>query len=338
MFLASLFPAARLEPFIIAFRIPNALRRFVAEGAFSISVVPVYSKIADPDYQKSVYRSLVTILTFVLAAAAILGWVFSSQLITLYAPGFRDSTAFDQAVQMLRIMFPYLVCLSYVALFMGVLNSHQHFFAPAIAPVILNLCMLAAMFWQARHGGGSLTVIAWAVLVSGLLQWVLQIPYLGKFDRMPALSKPIIYPELRRIFSLWLPAMWSVSIVQISTLIGTRFASLLPEGTLTGMYLAERIIELPLGGFAVAIGQAALPVLSKQIKESPKDFDETIVHAMLLSSLFALPAAVGIFILADPMVHVLYFRRAFAAETASITVDCLRMMAISLPFGAQLRT
>ena len=336
--LASLFPASVVDAFIVAFRIPNALRRFVSEGAFSISVIPVYSKCSTENQQKQLINALFTFLVGALSLATLILIIFAPQLLKLYAPGFATPQQGPEVVQMLRIMLPYLAFLSLVALAMGVLNSHQRFFSPAAAPVLLNICFISAMLFQSHYSPENMLWIAWGVVFSGLLQCLFQVPFLKKIGRLPQFTKTIWTADFQRVVKLWLPAMWSVSIIQLTTLVGTRFASLLPPGTVTGLYLSERIVELPLGVFAVAIGTASLPVLSRLVKNNIKEFNETVNHSLILSELMAIPAAVGIFVLSEHIVRAFYFRRSFEPQTMKITIECLQLYALAVPFGAILRT
>jgi len=336
--LASLFPAALVDPFIVAFRIPNAIRRFVSEGAFSISVVPVYSKCSSAQQQKQLLNSLFTFLILLLSCVTLILIVFAPEVLRIYAPGFAALDNEGGVVQLLRIMLPYLAFLSLVALAMGVLNSHQKFFSPAAAPIILNICFISAMLYTVHTESKHMIWVAWAVVTSGFLQFLFQVPFLKSINRVPQLTRKIWTSDVKRVVSLWLPAMWGVSIIQLTTLVGTRFASLLPPGTVTSLYLSERIVELPLGVFAVAIGTASLPVLSRIVKTNIKEFNETVNHSFVLSELFAIPAAVGIFVLSEHIVKAFYFRRAFDPQTMKMTVECLQLYALAVPFGAILRT
>jgi len=270
MIVAGLFGAGlTTDAFFVAFRIPNLLRRLLAEGSLTVSFVPVFTEYLRNRTRKEALDLadiVFTALSILLVAVSLLGVLFSPLIVTVMAPGFVKMPAqYDLAVFLTRMMFPYIFLISLVALCMGILNSLRHFAAPALAPVVLNLAMILAALTLRGFFREPITALAIGVMAGGVLQLVMQWPFLV---RMGVRLKPNFHfrhPGVKRIGLLMLPAAFGAAIYQINIFIGTILASFLPTGSVSYLYYADRIVELPLGVFAIAVGTATLPSFSEQV-------------------------------------------------------------------------
>jgi putative peptidoglycan lipid II flippase len=312
------------DAFYVAFKIPNFLRRLFAEGAFSTSFVPVISEYRAKREHAEV-RELVAgvsgTLGTVLLALSILGVVAAPVLIFLFAPAWaiRGSEGFDLAVQMLRWTFPFLFFISITSLLAGVLNSYGRFFLPAFAQVIMNLVMISAAAWFAPGSDSPGLVLAIAVFISGAAQVLFLLPPVA---RLGLLSWPRWRPRLegvRRIAKLMGPGILGSSAAQISLLLDTQIATFLVGGTVTWLYLADRLMEFPLGVFSIALATVILPSLSaNHASQSTSQFSATLDWAIRLVVVLVTPAAVGMVFFAGPMTAMILGYREFdAADVAS---------------------
>jgi len=323
------------DAFLVAFRIPNLLRRLFAEGSLSISFVPVFTDYLANAGREEAFRlagSAVRFLSILLVMAALLGILLSPLIIGITAPGFLKSPEkFALTVLLTRIMFPYIFFICLVALAMGILNPLGHFAAPALAPVFLNLAMIASAYLISPHTQHPTIGLAVGVLIGGFLQLALQIPVLVKRGVYFWRKTMLVHPGLRKVGRLMIPAVFGAAVYQISILIGTLLASLLPEGSVTYLYFADRLVQFPLGVLAIATATAVLPSLSRQA--SANDFDalrETFAYAMRLVLFITIPAMVGLVVLREPIVALLFERGAFDATTTGKTASALMYYGIGL--------
>lgn len=319
------------DAFIAAFRIPNLLRRLFAEGTLIIAFIPVFTEYLKKGGKEEAFvlaRSAFLMLLIILSSVIILGVVLSPAIIKGIAYGFTDSPEkFEITVLLTRIVLPYALFISFVALCMGILNALDHFAAPALAPVLLNLAMIASIFiGSLLSSDPTIHVIGLAVgvLVGGVLQLFLQVPFLIRKGFSFFKRTVFIHPGLKKIGNLMLPAIVGAGVYQINILIGTFLGSLLPEGSISYLYYADRLVQFPLGIFALSIATAVLPSLSRQA--SAKDFaglKNTFSYALKLILYVMLPSMAGLIVLREPIVSLLFQRGAFDHEAVRMTSDAL---------------
>src|SRR5574340_506244 len=257
--IARVFGAGLLtDAFFVAFKIPNLLRRLFAEGAFSQAFVPIlaeYKNRKGHDATQTLVNQVGTALTLALVGVALLGVVGAPWVAYVSAPGFRaDPDKFELTVTLLRIIFPYIIFISLVALAAGILNTHSKFSVPAFAPVLLNVAMIAAALWLAPYFDPPVLALGWGVALGGVLQLAWMLPHLLKIRMLPRPTRRFDDPGLKRVLKLMAPATLGVSVAQISLLINTIFASFLATGSVSWLYYADRLMEFPAGMLGVALG------------------------------------------------------------------------------------
>jgi putative peptidoglycan lipid II flippase len=316
------------DAFFVAFRIPNLLRRLFAEGSLSIAFIPVFTEYLTVKGKEEAFKlagSAMWLLSMILAVVAVLGILLSPVIIKVIAPGFIDSPEkYFLTVNLTRIMFPYIFFIGLVALSMGILNSLGHFAAPALAPVFLNIAMICSVFFISPYMSDPVTGLAIGVLIGGVLQLALQIPFLIKKGLYFWQRIKIFHPGLKRIGVLMLPAVFGAAVYQINILVGTLLASLLPEGSVSYLYYADRLVQFPLGIFAIATATAILPSLSRQA--ASRDLEAvkaTFAHAMNLVLFITIPSMVGLIVLREPIVALLFKRGVFDSEATQLTAYAL---------------
>ena len=330
------------DAFFVAFRIPNLLRRLFAEGSFSVAFIPVFTEYLQTRSKEEAFvlaRAVSTFLVLILTGITILGIVFSPLIVRIIAPGFGGmGEKYALTVLLTRIMFPYIFLVSLVALFMGILNSLEHFAAPAAAPVFLNLSMIAALVFLAPSMRTPTVGLAIGVVVGGVIQVALQIPFLMEkgLSFVPRWNPN--HPALRRIGVLMLPTLFGSAIYQVNQLVGTLLASLLREGSVSYLYYADRLVQFPLGVFAIAISTAVLPSLSREAAQRDLDgLKETLSHALRLTMFITIPAMMGLIVLREPIIRLLFQRGAFDAFTTIMTAQALLFYSLGLWAFAALR-
>ncbi len=330
------------DAFFVAFRIPNLLRRLFAEGSFSVAFIPVFTEYLQARSRQEALvlaRVVLTSLVLILTAVTAVGVVLSPLIVRIIAPGFGGmGEKYALTVLLTRIMFPYIFLVSLLALFMGILNSLKHFAAPAMAPVLLNLAMIAALVFLCPYMRTPTVGLAVGVIVGGVLQLALQIPFLiGKgLSFAPAWN--LNHPALKKIGALMLPTIFGSAIYQINQLVGTLLASLLREGSVSYLYYADRLVQFPLGVFAIAISTAVLPSLSREAAEGDLDrLRGTLSHAIRLTMFITIPAMIGLIILRQPIIRLLFQRGAFDAFTTIMTAQALLFYSLGLWAFAALR-
>jgi putative peptidoglycan lipid II flippase len=307
------------DAFFVAFRIPNFFRRIFAEGAFAQAFVPVLADYKTKKTHQEV-RELIAntagLLSLVLCVLTLLAIVFSHQAVWLFAPGFSESSEKMQlAGSMLGWTFPYLPCLALVALCGAVLNTYQHFSMPAFAPVLLNVCMIAAALGLAPLLPQPIMALAWGVLAAGILQLLIQLPALKSKQLLVWPRLNYHHPGVKRIAILMVPAIFGASITQINLLFNSIMASFLGEGSVSWLYYADRLMELPLGVFGVAIGTVLLPKLSQDhVEASPHAFSQTLDWSLRWVLLIGIPAALALVVLSAPIMASLFFYKNFEQQ------------------------
>lgn len=327
------------DAFYAAFGFPNLFRRILGEGAFNSAFVPLFAKELEGGGKEAARKfaeQVLAVLIVVLLALCALFIVFMPLMVdTIIAPGFSAIPAkFDITVGMARIMFPYLFCMSLVAMLSGIMNSMRHYFLAAILPVLLNVVLvsLAAIALYFDYDD-NLTgyMLAWGVVVSGFLQLGLLYWGVKKQDFQLSLKMPVLTPQVRRLMVLMGPAILTGGVVQINIMIGRIIASS-QDGAISLLNYADRINQLPLGIIGVAVGVVLLPELSRALKSSDNEAVQNLQNNSLEFALaLTLPAAVGFVIMPEPIVNILYQRGAFDAETTSLTAMALAAFAMGLP-------
>ena len=323
------------DAFFVAFRIPNLLRRLFAEGSLTIAFIPVFTEYLRQRSKKDAFelaRAVLTLLAMVLALVSVLGVLFAPWLVRLQAFGFGGSgPKYELTVLLTRITFPYILLVSLVAFFMGVLNSLRHFAAPAAAPIFLNVGIIAAAVILSPYLSEPVVGLAIGVLIGGVLQILLQIPWLIQkgLSLKPCWNPG--HPAVKRIGLLMLPAIYGSAIYQVNQFIGTLLASFLPQGSVSWLYYADRLMEFPLGVFAIAISTAVLPSLSAQATaENLPEFRETLGHSVRLTFFITIPAMAGLIALGQPVIRIFFERGAFDSVSTVMTTKALFCYALGL--------
>jgi putative peptidoglycan lipid II flippase len=343
LLIAAAFGAgAATDAFNVAFRIPNLLRRLFAEGAFSQAFVPVLAATRTRDGDEATHRlidAVATVLFWALLATSALGIVAAPVVVWLMASGLAR---FDDAVFMTRVMFPYIACMSLVALAAGVLNTWRRFAVPAATPVLLNLAWIAAALWGApwfaARGIEPIYAIAVGVMVGGVLQLAVQVPALRRIGALPriglapaSVTAAWRHPGVGRILALMAPALLGVSVAQLSLLINTQIASHLAVGAVSWLAYADRLMEFPTALLGVALGVVLLPQLaSAQAAGEHERYSALLDWGLRLLLLLALPCAAALLVFGQPIVAALYHYGAFTARDVTMTVTALAGYGVGL--------
>ncbi|MGQ0793937.1 MAG: murein biosynthesis integral membrane protein MurJ [Deltaproteobacteria bacterium] len=327
MIVAYFFGArAETDAFYLAFRIPNLLRRLLAEGSLTVSFVPVFTDYLEkknPEEAKRVADVAFTLLFLTLIVVSALGVVLSPYLIGLFASGFSEEV-FNLAVTLNRIMFPYIFFASLTALSMGILNSLRHFFAPAFAQVVYNLGFIAVIFISYIYFEISVYALAIGVIISGAAQLAFQIPFLRAMGFLHGFTGNLRHPAVKRIALLMAPQLFGVAVYNLNIIVSSQYASHLSEGTVSYLYYSERLIEFPLGIVAVSIATALLPGLSSQISRGDTEgFRKNCSFAVGLMFFVMIPAMAGLIALRVPICNLLYQRGEFDFDATISTSEAL---------------
>ena len=311
------------DAFFVAFRIPNILRRLLAEGALATAVIPVFTDYTVTRTRAELARMLAVVLGFalvVLSATALIGVVTAPWIVQLIAPGFSaDAGLARLATRLTRVMFPYLLLVGLAALSMGALQSHGRFFAAALGPAVLNVGMIAGVLLLHAHVEPPIMSLAIGVLVGGLGQLLVQVPGLRREGLLVAPALDTRHPAVRRIVRLLLPSVFGLAAVQVSVFVNTLLASFLPAGSISYLYYADRVMEFPLGVFGIALASAVLPAMARQgALGDLRAVAETLNFALRMSFYIAAPATVGLVLLRTPITRILFERGQFGpAETVA---------------------
>ena len=324
------------DAFFVAQRLPNLFRSLFAEGAFSAAFVPLFAGTM-AEHGKEAARIFAEDALAVLLAAllgfVLLGEIFMPAVMEVIAPGFsEDPSKFALAVEFARITFPYLLFIALVALQGGVLNSVDRFAAAAATPVLLNLFLIAALLMMDRFGWHDGRALAWAVTGAGLAQFLWLMFSCARAGLALRLPLPRLTPGVKRTLAIMAPGTVGAGVTQLNLLISTALASLLPSGSVSYLYYADRLNQLPLGVVGIAVGTAILPPLSRQIRLGHvTDAVATQNRGLELALLLTLPAAVALALLATPILLVLFQRGAFGAADTAATAAALSAYAAGLP-------
>ncbi|MDP1523492.1 MAG: murein biosynthesis integral membrane protein MurJ [Methylotenera sp.] len=334
--IARIFGAGMLsDAFIVAFKIPNLLRRISAEGAFSQAFVPIlaeYKSQRSFDDTHHLINRVATWLGLILVVVTLLGMLAAPWIVTLIAPGFKvNPEKMQLTVELLRITFPYIFFISLVSMAGGVLNTYNKFGIPAFTPVWLNVSMIAAVLFFADHFAEPIKVLAWAVFIGGFLQLIFQIPFLKQIGLLPKLDFHLNDDGVWRILKLMGPAVLGVSVAQISLIINTVFASFLVTGSVSWLYYADRLMEFPTGVLGVALGTILLPSLSKAYASKEQgEYSQLLDWGLRLTFILAAPAAVALAVLATPLVAALFHYGKFTVVDVAMTQQALTAYSVGL--------
>ncbi|MDH1262354.1 murein biosynthesis integral membrane protein MurJ [Pseudomonas sp. GD03944] len=323
------------DAFVVAFKLPNLLRRIFAEGAFSQAFVPILAEYKTQQGEEAT-RTFVAyvsgLLTLVLALVTLLGIVAAPWIVWASAPGFADEPdRFELTTDLLRLTFPYILLISLSSLAGAVLNTWNRFSVPAFVPTLLNVSMIVFMVFFAQYFDPPIMALGWAVLVGGLLQLLYQLPHLKKIGMLVLPRLNLKDTGVWRVMKLMGPAIFGVSVSQISLIINTIFASFLAAGSVSWMYYADRLMELPSGVLGVALGTILLPALSKTYAGSDRsEYSRLLDWGLRLCILLALPSAVALAVLAEPLTVSLFQYGKFTSHDALMTQQALVAYSVGL--------
>jgi len=335
-FIARVFGAGlATDAFFVALRIPNLMRRLFAEGAFSQAFVPILAEVRNresPEDTRALVDCVSTALFLALMVATAVGMALAPLVVYVSAPGFAaEPGKFELTVAMLRITFPYILFISLVAMAAGVLNTWSRFAVPAFTPVLLNVSFIVGAAFFAERFDPPVLVLAWAVFVGGLLQLAFQLPFLWKIGMLPRWRFNLKHPGVARVLKLMAPAVFGVSVSQVSLLINTIFASFLVTGSVSWLYYADRLMEFPAGVLGAALGTILLPSLSKHhAGGATAEYSRLLDWGLRVTLLLALPAAAALAVLAMPLIATLFHYGRFSAEDAWMTREALVAYSLGL--------
>ena len=325
------------DAFYVAFKIPNFFRRLFAEGAFAQAFVPVLS-----DYRinegKEEVRALVAAVTgslsLVLLCVTAVFMLCAPWVVYVFAPGFAgDAGQSALTADLLVITFPYLLFISLTALAGGILNAHGEYAVPAITPIFLNISLIVATVFFARSAAQAEVAVAWGVFFAGLIQLMFQVPFLARLRLLPMPRFGFRHSGVKRILLLMGPALFGVSVSQINLLLDTVLASFLQTGSITWLYLSDRLYELPLGIFAIAISTVILPSLSRSFASGESGgFSKTLDWALRLLLLIAIPSALALFMLAEPLIATIFYRGELTVLDVEKAAQSLQAYSLGLVF------
>ena len=324
------------DVFLVAFKIPNFLRRLFAEGAFAQAFVPVFTEYKETRSRAALVDLAAHVsgtLSLILLVISTLGVMLSPLIIMLFAPGFiEDSARFDLATHMLRITFPYLFFVSLVAYCGSMLNTFGMFALPSFTPVLLNVCMIVAALVFSPLFDEPVVALAWGVFAAGVAQLALQAPFLARMGLLPRLRWGWKHEGVQRILKLMAPAILGSSVAQINLLLDTIIASFLAVGSLSWLYYSDRLMEFPLGLLGVTLGTIILPRLaSEHSRNSQQDFRKTLDWALRLVFLLGVPSAIALMFLAEGMLMTLFGYGQFTAHDAAMASYSLIAYSAGLP-------
>lgn len=336
MMVARLFGSGLFaDAFFVAFRIPNLLRSLVAEGALVSAFVPVFAKELNKGkaQAQSAFSSVTGLLLVATTILSLLGIFFASGIVSFFAPGFAPgSEKFALCVLLTRIMLPYIMCVSLIALLNGALNSVQIFGSSALAQVVMNAVLIAGA-WVAAYLEARPAVIALSVsvLLGGIAQLVAQIPALRRsgFSLFP--SRHILTDTTRQLLTLMLPAIVGATVYQLTVFLNTVMASLLPEGSVSWLFYADRLVQLPIGIFSIALASVLLPTLSHaHVQDDRNLFVSSLMNALRYTSFIIIPVSVGLFCLAEPLIRLLFEHGKFDSFSTTQTTRAVQAYAFGI--------
>jgi putative peptidoglycan lipid II flippase len=324
------------DAFFVAFRLPNFFRRVFAEGAYNAALIPVFSGvIIDSKDDQEAADFVENTMSFLLFVAVILTIIFyfgMPYIIQILAPGFSSNKeAFDLAVHFGKIIFPYLIFICLVAHFTSIMNVHGKFAAGSLTPSILNISFILSLFILTPYLPSAGHALSYGALIGGLFQFLLMYIAVLNFYR-PRIKLPELNTRMKKFFALFIPGIFGSGVIQLNIIIGTMIASLLPVGAISHIYYADRLNQLPLAIFGIAMGIVLLPTLSKAIKKNNHEEVQTTQNRSLeFCLLISIPSAVGLYILSEPIIYILFERGAFVNKDTLITARVLSKFALGLP-------
>lgn len=339
MLIAMFFGAnASLDAFLLAFRIPNLMRRMVAEGAFTQVFVPILVQQRQQQSASNVasfigvvFGALMTITLLL----TLIGVLFAPEIVKIFAPGFyysEDLTRYNLAVLFVRLLFPYLFFVTVAAFCMALLNAHNYYLAGAFAPVFLNVFMIIGAVYFSRLFAIEVLGLIWGVLLSGVLQVIFLLICVKQAGLRLRVQFKFFDNRLKMILTSMLPALVGVSVVQLNLLMGSMFASFLVQGSVSWLYYSDRVVQLPLGVFGIALATVVLPNLSSFFSDKNYlGYTKVFRWAMNTAWLITLPATLGLIILAKPIIFALFYRGDFLLLDVQMTSESLIGFAIGLP-------
>lgn len=327
--------SAAADAFFVAFRIPNIQRRILGEGAMSAAFIPVFSEYLNTKTKDEVWElasNLFTVLFLILLGISLGIMLFAPYVVMVFAPGFIDDPAkFDLTVTLTRCMAPFLIFVGLAALCMGILNTHKVFALPALAPVLLNICMIGGALLIAPRMEQPIMGLAIGVLAGGVLQLLFQLPATIRKGFKFSFSMNWKHPGIVKIGKLMIPAILGMAVYEINILVDTLLASLLPGGSISYLYYGNRLVQLPLGVFGVALSIALLPMLSGQaVRREFSELRDTLSFGIRLVLFITVPATVGLILLRVPIINTLWERGEFVPATTEGTAIALLYYSIGL--------
>lgn len=334
MILAKYFGATGLsDVFFVAFRIPNLLRELFAEGSMSSAVIPVLKESQikkGEDEAREIAKSLFTAIILIVGGITLLGIIFSPFIVKIIAPGFiSNPQKFELTVLLTKIMFPFLLFISLASLTMGVLNTNNIFFIPALAPCFLNISVILLVVGFSSFFFNPIISVAVGVTLGGILQWLIQTPAYYKAGYRFGFAR--FHPALKKIAILVIPTTLSLTVNQINIFVSTIIASFLSEGSVTYLYYSMRLIQLPIGIFGVAVGMAVLPALSQHVAEGKIDLlKEDFSFSIRLLFFLVIPSMFGLIMLKEPVVNTLFQRGAFDLNATLNTAQALLFYSLGI--------
>jgi putative peptidoglycan lipid II flippase len=335
--LANVFPARATDAFFIAFTIPNLARRLIGEGTLTVAFVPIFVGWLERSRAEArrAFSATFGVGVVVGLAVTVVGIGLAEPLVRVFAPGFAvEPDKFDLSVRLLRLCFPYIFFLTLVAIAMGALNALGHFFAPAIAPVLLNVALIAGAFAGLAWFATPIEALGWAVIAAGVLQLLLQFPWLRRFGVMPTLGFQPGHPAVRRLATVMAPAVIGASVYQFNLLVVRLLSSFEGDGAVSYLYYADRLLEFPLGVFVFALGTASLPSFSRLVKrEDRAGLRRAFVDTLAVATALALASTAGLVLLREPLFSGLFAwqARLFDAEAIAGCARALLFYALGLP-------
>lgn len=324
------------DAFYVAFRIPNLLRRLLAEGALTISFIPVFTEYLRKDKKeaKAVADYTFTLLFLLLVLITLIGVIFAAFFVKATAFGFtEDPQKYALTVQLTRITFPYIFLVSLGALAMGILNSLKHFSTPAAAPIFLNIGIILGAILLKDHVSQPSLALAIGVIIGGGMQIALQIPPLIKLGFFPKIAWNPKHPGVVKIVKLLIPSIYGSAVYQLNLFAITFMASFLSTGAVSYLWYADRVMEFPLGVFAISFATVILPQLSDHAADKNTDkFKKAFRDGLSMICYINLPATVGLIVLSDLIIGVLFQHGSFSAHSTQMTAQALQCFALGLPF------
>ncbi len=321
------------DAFFIAFMIPNLLRSFLGEGALNSAFIPIFAEyLTNHDRKKAEYfaSNVLNILIIIIIIVVILGVWGAPLLINMIAIGFKSNVyKYQLAITLTRIIFPYIGFVAVAALFMGVLNSYNHFLVPALAPAMLNISVIVfALTLSYKYGIYS---IAWGVILGGIGQALIQVPVLARNKIKYSFAVDFNDPGVKKLLKLLIPAMIGLAITQINVIVDRTIASTLIDGSISALYYSNRLVQFPLGAFGIAISIAIFPTLAKQTAENDiAEFKKSLLFGLKMLLFITIPSAVGLIVLKDSLIRLIYEHGMFSRVATNMTASALLYYSIGL--------